>query len=109
YRAKRDVMLRVIREEFPKAVSVIEPKGGLYVWATLPEGVSSGPDSHFFREALRRHVLYVPGRYCYAQEKDRAKPDNQLRLCYGYIDEEPMVEGLKRLAATAHACLEGKS
>jgi 2-aminoadipate transaminase len=107
YRAKRDLMLRVIHEEFPESVRVIEPQGGLYVWATLPEGVSSGPESHFFREALRRHVLYVPGCYCYAQERDRAKPDNQMRLCYGYIDEEPMVEGLKRLAATATACLKG--
>ena len=105
YRRKRDVMLKVIREEFPKEVSYIEPDGGLYVWATLPEGISTSPGSKFFDEALARKVIYVPGAYCYAQEPGITKPDNQLRLCYGYIEEQPMIEGLRRLAAALKTCV----
>lgn len=99
YRHKRDVMLDVLHSEFPSEVRYVEPQGGLYVWATLPEGISTDPGSRFFNAALERKVLYVPGHYCYAREAGRTKPDNQLRLCFGYIEEEPMVEGLKRLAA----------
>ena len=106
YRQKRDVMLDVLRREFPSEVHYLEPHGGLYVWVTLPDGVSSSPGSRFFDEALAREVLYVPGCYCYAQEEGRPKPDNQLRLCYGYIEPEPMVEGLRRLAAACAACLK---
>jgi 2-aminoadipate transaminase len=105
YRAKRDLMLKVIREEFPPEVRFVEPKGGLYVWATLPESVATSPGSAFFDEAMARKVLYVPGCYCYACEQGRPKPDNQLRLCYGYIEEEPMVEGLQRLAGAMKACV----
>lgn len=105
YRQKRDVMLGVLRSEFPPEVQYLEPKGGLYVWVTMPEGISTSPGSRFFEEALAREVLYVPGCYCYAQEKGRSKPDNQLRLCYAYIEEQPMIEGLHRLAAACRACL----
>ncbi|MCX7626331.1 MAG: PLP-dependent aminotransferase family protein [Candidatus Sumerlaeaceae bacterium] len=105
YRAKRDLMLDVIRRHFPPEVKYLEPKGGLYVWVTMPEGISTSPGSRFFEEALAREVLYVPGCYCYAQEEGRRKPDNQMRLCYAYIQEDPMVEGLKRLADACAAAL----
>lgn len=104
YSAKRDKMVQVIRDEFPRDVKYINPHGGLYVWLTLPEGMPCGGESKFFEEAMRKEVLYVPGRYCYAQEPGRPKPDNQIRLCYGYIEEGPMVEGLRRLAAVIEAC-----
>jgi len=106
YRQKRDIMLEVIREKFPPEVKYLEPKGGLYVWVTMPEGIATSPGSRFFEEALRREVLYVPGCYCYAQEEGRRKPDNQLRLCYAYIQEEPMKEGLRRLADACVAAIE---
>jgi 2-aminoadipate transaminase len=106
YRQKRDLMLKTLREEFPAGIQNVDPLGGLYVWVTLPEGMSSSPGSRFFKEAMDREVLYVPGCYCYAQEPDRAKPDNQLRLCYAYIEEEPMVEGMRRIADAARACLK---
>lgn len=105
YQHKRDIMLDVLRSKFPPEVKYLEPKGGLYVWVTMPENVSTSPGSRFFEEALAREVLYVPGCYCYAQEEGRQKPDNQLRLCYAYIEEQPMIEGLHRLADACVAAL----
>lgn len=105
YREKRDVMLRVIREEFPPEARFLEPAGGLYVWVTLPERVPTTPGSPFFNAAMEQRVLYVPGHYCYAQEEGRPKPENQMRLCYAYIDEAPMEEGLRRMAAAIKAAL----
>lgn len=105
YRRKRDLMVQLLREHFPPEVKYVEPDGGLYVWTTLPEGISTAPGSRFFEEALARKVIYVPGVYCYAREEGRPKPDNQLRLCFGYIEEEPMIEGMKRLASAVKACL----
>ena len=105
YKDKRDAMLRVIREEFPAEAKYAEPAGGLYVWVTLPEGVSTSPGSRFFKAAMAERVLYVPGRYCYAQEPGRPKPENQMRLCYAYIDEAPLEEGVRRMGAAIKAAL----
>lgn len=105
YAQKRNLMLRAIREEFPPDINYVEPKGGLYVWVTLPDGMGTGTGSDFCEKALDSHVLYVPGCYCYAQEKGRQKPDNQLRLCYGSIEDQPMVEGIRRLGAVIRSCM----
>jgi 2-aminoadipate transaminase len=105
YRAKRDAMLSVLRTDFPTEVKYVEPQGGLYVWATLPEGISTAKGSRFFNEAMERKVLYVPGTYCYTQEPGRIKPDNQLRLCFGYIDEAQVTEGMQRLAGAVKSVI----
>jgi 2-aminoadipate transaminase len=109
YAEKRDLMLKVMREQFPSDVKHVNPAGGLYVWTTLPEGVSTAAGSPFFKEAIAQKVIYVPGNYCYAQEPGRTKPDNQMRLCFGYIDEDQIVEGMRRLAAAVNTSLAHSS
>lgn len=106
YRQKRDLLLKAVREHWPPDVSYYHPKGGLYVWAKLPEGVSSAPGSPFFNECLARKVIYVPGAYCYCMEPEVQKPENDLRLCYGYIEDEPMIEAVRRMGEAIAAVLE---
>src|SRR5262249_30721111 len=69
YRRKRDVMLMALEEHFaPFAgeVSWTHPRGGLYVWLSLPEDVDTGRDGEYFARCLEEGVLYVPGAYAYA-------------------------------------------
>ncbi len=106
YKEKRDVMVGALREHWPKEVSFYHPRGGLYVWVTLPEGVSANPGSEFFNECLKRKVIYVPGYYCFCKEPGIRKPDNTLRLCYGYTDNDPIVEGIRRMGEAIATVLE---
>ena len=43
-------MLAEMEKEFPASVTYTNPKGGLFVWVTLPEGVGC---RRYFRKSLR--------------------------------------------------------
>lgn len=97
YRAKRDLMLECLGRSFPDEVKVIKPLGGLYIWASLPRGISTGVGGPLFQEAVQRKVLYVPGGFCYCEEPGIEKPANNLRLSFGMVTQENIVEGMARL------------
>lgn len=109
YRQKRDVLIEALKQYWPSEIRYPIPHGGLYVWATLPEGISSAPHTPFFDECLARKVIYVPGVHCFCPEPGVNKPENQLRLCYGYIEDEPMIEGVRRMGEAMAAVLERAS
>ena len=100
YRAKADIMIETMRQEFPETVAWNEPEGGLYVWARLPDHRSAGLKSRFFRKALEHEVLYVPGELCYAPDPSRPQPRHELRLSYGSATEAEIREGIRRLGRT---------
>jgi len=99
YRRKCEIMIRAIEEHFPEGVRWVVPSGGLYVWATLPEGIETGGDSLLFKAALDHKVLYVPGEYCYAARPEGPPNRRSMRLTYAYISEKEIVEGVRRLGA----------
>lgn len=103
YRHKARVMGSAIRQHFPHWVEVWEPTGGLYYWIRLPQCVRSGPDSTLFERALGANVLYVPGRFCYARDRARRPPDNELRLSFGNATESQIRTGVGRLGRVLHA------
>ena len=57
YRKRRDVMLEALTQYFPQDVTWTHPKGGLFLWATLPMGIDANELLH---EALRHNVAFVP-------------------------------------------------
>jgi 2-aminoadipate transaminase len=97
YRAKRDLMMECLARHFPHEVEAIKPLGGLYLWASLPQTVNTGARNQLFQEAVQRKVLYVPGELCYCEEPGIEKPTNNLRLSFGMVTEENIVEGMARL------------
>jgi 2-aminoadipate transaminase len=98
YRAKRDAMLGALEEEFrdPPHIMWTRPAGGLYVWATFPAGMESGPSSRLLRAALDEGVLYVPGEYGYSPDGGPA-PRNTARLSFGEATPGQIREGVRRL------------
>ena len=97
YARKAGVMKRALAEHFPASVEIWESGGGLYFWAQLPEGRSTGMKSKVFTNALKSDVLYVPGELCYAEDPSRTKPDNGLRLSFGSASEKNIRKGIARL------------
>ncbi len=60
YREKKEVMLDAIRRHFPQEITVTDPEGGLFTWATFPEGFDA---ETFMRDVALpvARVAYVPG------------------------------------------------
>ena len=90
YKSQRDQMVRSIREFLPSEVKHTEPEGGMFLWITLPEGMSSLDLLEF---AMDEKVAFVPGEAFYTE-----KPEvNTMRLNFSNCCEEEIVEGMKRL------------
>ena len=101
YRAKRDALLDTLEEHFAPwggSVSWTHPRGGLYVWMTLPDGVDSGREGLLFESALAEGVLYVPGGFAFASEPT-PPPTNTVRLSFGVAAPSALAEGARRLSA----------
>jgi 2-aminoadipate transaminase len=92
YGNQREVMVKAIDEYFPSEVSVTKPEGGMFLWVTLPEGLSS---MDLFDEAIKNKVAFVPGRPFYVD----GSGENTFRLNFSNSDEEHIAEGIKRLGA----------
>ena len=88
YRKRRDLMLSLLEQEFPKGSSWTHPEGGLFIWATLPEHIDT---AKIMPEVVARKVAYIPGHSFFAE----GGVTNTLRLNYSNSDEEKIVTGMK--------------
>jgi 2-aminoadipate transaminase len=91
YKKQRDLMVAMIEEHFPQEIKCTKPEGGMFLWVTLPENISS---LHLFKLATEENVAFVPGKAFYVD----GGGDNTLRLNFSNSDEEKIEEGIKRLA-----------
>ncbi len=92
YHRKRDVMLRALEKYMPKNVSWVKPEGGFFIWLTLPEHIDTAKELD--RAVAEEGVAYVPGS---AFHHDR-KLQNCMRLCYTFVSDEKIEDGIARLA-----------
>lgn len=97
YASKAATMRRACRAHFPPSIAWNEPAGGLYFWARVASGKSTGLRSRLFEAALAEKVLYVPGALCYAADPARRRPDSDMRLSFGGAPENRITEGIRRL------------
>ena len=93
YQEKRDVMTNALQEELGGLVTWPVPRGGFFLWATLPEGISA--DTMLAR-ALAHRVIYVAGGAFFVDGAGR----NNVRLCFSTPTPSRIVMGVSRLAAT---------
>ena len=91
YRDQARAMTDAMAECFPAEVSFTKPEGGMFLWATLPEGINT---MDLFPKALERNVAFVPGEPFYAEPGARST----MRLNFTNADEETIRDGIRRLA-----------
>ena len=84
------------------------PKGGLFVWLTVPEELDTGFNGPFFPRCLEEGVIYVPGEYAFAPEPGPI-PRNHVRLTFGVPCESELVEGARRLGRALRGCLNSRN
>ncbi len=91
YKRKRDIMLDSIKEYFPPGIKWTIPKGGMFIWITLPKNIDT---RLMFQKALAKKVAYVLGEAFYPEGGNY----NSMRLNFSYSDDDSIREGIKRLA-----------
>ena len=90
YRNQRNLMVSMIEKYFPEDVQYTKPEGGMFLWVTLPEGLSS---MDLFDLAIKENVAFVPGKAFYVD----GSGTNSLRLNFSNSNEKQIKEGIKRL------------
>ena len=92
YRRRRDAMHAALAAHMPQGVSWSHPEGGLFTWATLPEGVDSA--ELLQRAITEAQVAFVPGGAFFFDGRGR----NTLRLSYSVPSEAAIEHGIAALA-----------
>lgn len=90
YAARRDIMVQALAEYFPAGTKVIKPKGGLFLWLTLPNGMSA---KDLLMKAIAGKVAYVYGSPFFPN----GGGEDTMRLNFSTAPEPQIVEGIKRL------------
>lgn len=92
YRERRDAMLSALEEFFPEEARWTRPRGGLFIWATLPSYIDT---SELLAESISEaKVAFVPGQAFFAG----GAGGESMRLNFSYPDKEAIHEGIKRLS-----------
>jgi 2-aminoadipate transaminase len=102
YRERRNVMLESMDEHLPGEVTWTHPKGGLFLWGTLPAHMDAG---EILKETLKQKVAFVPGSSFWAS----GGGENTFRLNFSNPTPEKINEGIARLGvALKQALVNGK-
>jgi 2-aminoadipate transaminase len=96
YRARRDAMLAGLDREMPAGVRWTTPRGGFFLWVTLPEQCETDA---MLPDATDRGVIYLPSSWFYPDRSWR----RSLRLNFSAQPEERIAEAMRRLAETISA------
>lgn len=89
YRHKKEVMLDAIRQHFPQDVTMTDPEGGLFTWATFPDGFDA---TAFMKDVAlpQARVAYVPGATFFPVTEQA----NHARINYSAQSEDRIREGI---------------
>lgn len=92
YQAKRDVMVEALRRACPEAVTWPAPRGGFFLWATLPGQIDA---DNMVARAVEHGVIYVAGSAFFVDGRGQ----NIIRLAFSAPSHARIREGVSRLAA----------
>ncbi len=91
YQEKRTVMQQTLQQELAGEITWPEPKGGFFLWASLPARCST---DEMLPRAIEQRVIYVAGSAFFVDGSGH----NLMRLSFSLPTKEKIVEGVKRLA-----------
>ncbi len=99
YRERRDAMLDSLAALMPPGCTWTRPRGGFFVWLTLPTGLDA---KAMAPRAIAGRVAYVPGTGFYGDGSGHER----LRLSYCYPEPARVREGVRRLASVVEQEIE---
>ncbi len=90
YRRRRDVMLDALAEALGPESRWTHPRGGLFIWVTLPDYIDT---TDLLARALDEHVAFVPGRAAFLDGRGASS----MRLNFSGVGEAEIREGVRRI------------
>ena len=91
-RAKLETLMESVKEHFGTAAAFDDPKGGIFLWVTLPDNVDT---QKLYPLALAAGVAINPGA---EWSVNKAYGRNRLRLCFASPTHEEIHQGVAALA-----------
>ncbi len=91
YADKRDVMVAAFRNESDTALTWADPRGGFFLWATLPHELDA---DRLLDRAVKHGVVYVAGSAFFVNDRG----GSQIRLSFSAPGHDQIREGVRRLA-----------
>lgn len=91
YRERRTYMINCFRKYMPDGVSWTEPKGGLFLFVTVPLQIDT---DEIFRKAIEKNVAFVAGSSFFCDGSGH----NTMRINFSFSDKPEIETGVKRLA-----------
>lgn len=91
YKHRRDVMMKAMKDYFPKEAKFTYPDGGLFTWVELPDYIDT---KEMALQCLEKKVAYVPGGSFFPN----GGKNNCFRMNYSCMSDEKIIEGVKALA-----------
>src|SRR6266487_501069 len=98
YHTRRDAMLEALELHMSKDVKWTRPKGGMFVWLTLPPHIDT---TLLLQTSLDQKVAFVPGAAFHAN----GGGTNTLRLNFSHSTPERITQGVTRLGRAIEALL----
>ena len=92
---------RAMEKYFPQGVSWTHPLGGMFLWVTLPERIST---VEMLEKAVALKVAYVPGISFFA----KGGGENTMRLNFSNANPEMIDEGISRLGEVIREAIRKK-
>jgi 2-aminoadipate transaminase len=99
YGHRRDAMISAMEQFFPSEVTFTRPQGGMFLWVSLPGGLSS---LRLFEVAIGQKVAFVPGTPFYVD----GGGESNLRLNFSNASESEIETGIARLGAAMREMME---
>jgi 2-aminoadipate transaminase len=94
YRRKRDLALATVARTWPASVRCTRAEGGLFTWASFPEGFDAA-DFMQRRMLPEARVAWVPGGTFFPVHEE----PHHARISFSSLPEDTLQDGLERLGA----------
>jgi DNA-binding transcriptional MocR family regulator len=91
YSGRKEIMKTSLKKHLPDFVHWNEPKGGFYIWLSLPSDLSA---SAVFRDCLEQGVVFVTGKTFDPLNLN----DSNIRLSFSNMAKEDIEKGVILLA-----------
>lgn len=90
YSERCSCMAAMVQKYFPDGVHCTRPEGGMFMWVTLPDGLSSWD---LLKLSTEEKVVFVPGSEFYVEDPDL----RTFRINYTNSDADVIEAGISRL------------
>ena len=91
YARRMNIMLNAMNDFMPETAKWVVPKGGFYIWITLPEHVDT---LEILKESIPQGAVFVIGKTF----DPHGKKNNSFRLAFSHTPEDQIAKGVEIIA-----------